>query len=126
MYNPAKTKDTSREFCKKMVSAKKVYRKEDINAMTSKVVNAGFGKGGADTYSVWLYKGGARCNHKWFRRIYARKEGSKSLGSVISTTEAKSQGFKPETNAQKVPVAPKDMKYKGYTAAYWNKMGFKN
>ena len=126
MYNPAKTKDTSREFCKKMVSAKKVYRKEDINAMTTKVVNAGFGKGGADTYSVWLYKGGARCNHKWFRRIYARKEGSKSLGSVISTTEAKSQGFKPETNAQKVPVAPKDMKYKGYTAAYWNKMGFKN
>ena len=126
MYNPANTKDTSREFCKKMVSAKKVYRKEDINAMTTKVVNAGFGKGGSDTYSVWLYKGGARCNHKWFRRIYARKEGSKSLGSVISTTEAKSQGFKPETNAQKVPVAPKDMKYKGYTAAYWNKMGFKN
>ena len=69
MYNPAKTKDTSREFCKKMVSAKKVYRKEDINAMTSKVVNAGFGKGGSDTYSVWLFKGGARCNHKWFRRI---------------------------------------------------------
>jgi hypothetical protein len=57
MYNPAKTKGTSREFCKKMVSAKKVYRKEDINAMTSKVVNSGFGKGGSDTYSVWLYKG---------------------------------------------------------------------
>lgn len=126
MYAPNKTKNTSREFCKKMVSAKKVYRKEDINAMTDKVVNSGFGKGGSDTYSVWLYKGGARCNHKWFRRIYARKEGSKSLGNVISTTEAKSQGFKPETNAQKVPVAPKDMKYKGYTAAYWNKMGFKN
>jgi hypothetical protein len=29
-------------------------------------------------------------------------------------------------NAQKVPVAPKDMKYKGYTAEYWNKMKFKN
>jgi hypothetical protein len=126
MYNPAKTKDTSREFCKKMVSAKKVYRKEDIVAMESKAVNAGFGKNGSDTYSIWLYKGGARCHHKWFRRIYARKEGSKSLGDVITTTEAKSQGFTPETNAQKVPVAPKDMKYKGYTAAYWNKMGFKN
>lgn len=126
MYNPATTKSTSREFCKKMVSAKKVYRKEDINAMETKVVNAGFGKGGSDTYSVWLYKGGARCQHKWFRRIYARKQGSKSLGDVISTTEARSQGFKPETNAQKVPVAPKDMKYKGYTAAYWNKIGFKN
>jgi hypothetical protein len=126
MYAPNRISPNSREFCKKMIAAQKVYRKEDIVAMTDKVVNAGFGKGGSDTYSVWLYKGGARCQHKWFRRIYARKEGSKSLGDVISTTEAKSQGFKPETNAQKVPVAPKDMKYKGYTAAYWNKMGFKN
>jgi len=126
MYNPQKTSPNSREFCKKMISAKKVYRKEDIKSMETRVVNAGFGKGGSDTYSIWLYKGGARCQHKWFRRIYARKEGSKSLGDVISTTEAKSKGFKPETNAQKVPVAPKDMKYKGYTAAYWKKMGFKN
>jgi hypothetical protein len=126
MYNPQKTSPNSREFCNKMISAKKVYRKEDIKSMETRVVNAGFGKGGSDTYSIWLYKGGARCQHKWFRRIYARKEGSKSLGDVISTTEAKSKGFKPETNAQKVPVAPKDMKYKGYTAAYWKKMGFKN
>ena len=126
MYYPQKVNKNSREFCKKMVAAKKVYRKEDIQAMTNKVVNAGFGKGGSDSYSVWLYKGGARCQHKWFRRIYARKEDSKSLGKVISTTEARSKGFRPEKNAQKTPVAPKDMKYKGYTAAYWNKMGFKN
>jgi hypothetical protein len=126
MYNPQKTSPNSREFCKKMISAKKVYRKEDIRSMETRVVNAGFGKGGSDTYSIWLYKGGARCQHKWFRRIYARKEGSKSLGDVITTTEARSKGFKPEANAQKVPVAPKDMKYKGYTAAYWKKMGFKN
>ena len=101
MYNPAKTQYNSREFCKKMVSAKKVYRKEDIIAMETKAVNAGFGKGGSDTYSIWLYKGGARCHHKWFRRIYARKEGSKSLGDVISTTEARSQGFKPELTHRK-------------------------
>jgi hypothetical protein len=106
---------------------KRYIVKKILTLWTDKAVNSGFGKGGSDTYSVWLYKGGARCHHKWFRRIYARKEGSKSLGNVISTTEAKSQGFKPETNAQKVPVAPKGYaKYKGYTAAYWNKMGFKN
>ena len=126
MYEPKKTQSNSREFCKKMISAKKVYRKEDIMAMEDKVVNAGFGKGGSDKYSVWLYKGGARCHHKWFRRIYARREGNKSLGEVISTTEARSRGFKTKSNAQKVPVAPKDMPRKGYTAAYWNKMGFKN
>ena len=83
MYAPNRISPNSREFCKKMIAAKKVYRKEDITAMTDKVVNAGFGKGGADTYSVWLYKGGARCQHKWFRRIYARKEGSKSLGNCL-------------------------------------------
>ena len=126
MYAPARTKATSRQFCSKMVSAKKVYRKEDIVAMDTKVVNAGFGKGGSDTYSIWLYKGGARCNHKWFRKTYVRKDGAKGLGDAISTTEARKRGFKPEANAQEVPVAPKDMKYKGYTAEYWNKMKFKN
>jgi hypothetical protein len=126
MYAPARTKATSRQFCSKMVSAKKVYRKEDIVAMENKAVNAGFGKGGSDTYSIWLYKGGARCSHKWFRKTYVRKDGAKGLGDAISTTEARKRGFKPEANAQEVPVAPKDMKYKGYTAEYWNKMKFRN
>ncbi len=126
MYSPQKYNANSRPFCKKMVDANKVYRKEDIQAMTTKAVNPGFGKGGSNTYSVWLYKGGARCQHKWLRKTYVRKDGAKSLGDAITTTEARSRGFKPEPNAQKVPVAPKDMKYKGYTAEYWNKIGFKN
>ena len=139
MYAPQTYSSNSRNFCKKMVDAKKVYRKEDIVAMEGKVVNAGFGKGGSDTYSIWLhkgiscvdkktelYKGGARCSHKWFRKTYVRKDGAKGLGDAISTTEARKRGFKPEANAQKVPVAPKDMKYKGYTAEYWNKMKFRN
>ena len=73
-YAPEKAGSTSRQFCSKMVSAKKVYRKEDIVAMGNKSVNAGFGKGGSDTYSIWLYKGGARCNHKWFRKTYQIKK----------------------------------------------------
>ena len=122
-YAPEKAGKDSRQFCSKMVGAKKVYRKEDIVAMGSKAVNSGFGKGGSDTYSIWLYKGGARCNHKWFRKTYQIKEGKKS---EITSGQAKSKGFKAPKNAQKVPVAPKDMKYKGYTAEYWNKMKFKN
>ena len=122
-YAPEKAGSTSRQFCSKMVSAKKVYRKEDIVAMGKKSVNPGFGKGGSDTYSIWLYKGGARCNHKWFRKTYQIKNGEKSQ---ITSGQAKSKGFKFPKNAQKVPVAPKDMKYKGYTAEYWNKMKFKN
>ncbi len=126
MYSPQRYSANSRKFCKKMVDAKKVYRKEDIISMDTKVVNAGFGKGGSDTYSIWLYKGGARCQHKWLRKTYVRKDGAKGLGDAITTTEARKRGFKPEANAQEVPVAPKDMKYKGYTAEYWNKMKFRN
>ena len=122
-YAPEKAGSNSRQFCSKMVGAKKVYRKEDIVLMGKKSVNAGFGKGGSDTYSIWLYKGGARCNHKWFRKTYQIKNGEKSQ---ITSGQAKSKGFKAPKNAQKVPVAPKDMKYKGYTAEYWNKMKFKN
>ena len=130
VYNPAKTKSNSRQFCSKMVSAGKVYRKEDILAMTKKAVNPDFTKSGdkSGKYSIWLYKGGARCSHRWFRKTYVRKIGGKRMGTEISTTEARSRGFRPKgrPNAQKVPVAPKDMKYKGYTAEYWNKIGFKN
>ncbi len=42
-------KDNSREFCKKMIQANKVYRKEDIIQMGSQVVNKGWGAEGADT-----------------------------------------------------------------------------
>ena len=126
MYSPAVSKPNSRQFCSKMVSAKKVYRKEDILAISEKEVNPGFGKGGAKTYSIWLWKGGPRCHHKWLRKTYVRKEGAKGLGDLITTTEARKRGFKPEANEQQVPVAPNDMPQKGYTAEYWNKKGFKN
>lgn len=122
-YSPNRVKKTSREFCKKMVRAKKVYRKEDIKAMDRLAVNAGFGKNGSDTYSIWLYKGGARCEHYWSRRTYLRKDGNKSLGKKLYDSEAKRRGFIAPKNAKKVAIKPKDMAYSGYTAAYAKKIG---
>jgi hypothetical protein len=122
-YAPERVRSTSRLFCQKMVAAKKVYRKEDIKAMDKVAVNAGFGKGGSNFYSIWLYKGGARCNHYWSRRTYLRKDGSKSLGKKLYDSEAKRRGFTPPKNAKKVAMKPKDMPYKGYTAAYANRIG---
>ena len=115
----------SRSFCDKMISANKVYRKEDIIAMDNIAVNAGFGVGGSATYSIWKYKGGARCQHAWLRKTFAKK-GGKGLGKAITTREARSKGFRAPVNNQEVPVAPANMQYAGYTAEYWNKMGFKN
>lgn len=62
-----------REFCKKMIGAGRVYRKEDIDLASSQSVNPGFGPEGADTYDILKYKGGARCNHYFLRKVYLKK-----------------------------------------------------
>ena len=77
-YRYAGASEGQREFCKKMIAADKVYRKEDIELAETKVVNKGLGANGADTYSIWLYKGGVNCQHFWERKIYLRK-GNESL-----------------------------------------------
>ena len=77
-YRYAGASEGQREFCKKMIAADKVYRKEDIELAETKVVNKGFGANGSDTYSIWLYHGGPNCYHFWQRVIYLRK-GNESL-----------------------------------------------
>jgi hypothetical protein len=119
-----------RAFCKKMLNADKVYRKEDIIAMENFAVNAGFGPKGADNYSIWLYKGGPRCQHKWLRRTYANLEGVKidptsGTAKPLSNAIAEKFGYRIR-NEKEVAMKPADMPTKGYTQEYWDKMGFKN
>jgi hypothetical protein len=118
-YAPLKASDNSRGFCQKMVSAKKIYRKEDIIAMGSKKVNEGWGLNGADTYSIWLYKGGGDCHHFWMRKTYMAK--GKNLkpdvgnpNAEVSVNKAKKEGFKPEVNAKEVAMRPTDMPNNGF------------
>ena len=117
--------DQTRDFCFEMEKANKVYRKEDVIEMKSLELNPGFGKDGVEEYSIWLYKGGPRCNHRWTRKLFAKK-GGRGLGNAISTTQAIKRGFRPESNDRKVSIAPKNMDYAGYTREYWDKMGFEN
>ena len=118
-----------REFCSKMLRAKKVYRKEDIINMGSQVVNSGFGKNGSDVYSIWLYKGGARCNHKWLRRTYASFETkidpTNPNAKPLSIATAEKYGYRIR-NDKEVSMKPSDMPTKGYTQEYWDKMGYTN
>jgi hypothetical protein len=118
-YAPLRASDNSRSFCKKMVSAKKIYRKEDIQQMSQKAVNAGWGLNGADTYDIWLYKGGGDCHHFWMRKTYMAK-GAKLKPNVgnpnaeVSVNKAKKEGFKPEVNAKEVAMRPTDMPNNGF------------
>ena len=118
-----------REFCSKMLRADKVYRKEDIINMGSQVVNSGFGKNGSDVYSIWLYKGGPRCNHKWLRRTYASFETkidpTNPNAKPLSIATAEKYGYRIR-NDKEVSMKPSDMPTKGYTQEYWDKMGYTN
>jgi len=86
------TAGKSRDFCQKMLSANKVYRKEDLDSSdpnyngNANNVNEGFGLDGADNYNVWLYKGGVNCSHYWMRQTYLRKNNER-----ISVGEARAK-----------------------------------
>ena len=113
----------SRDFCKKMCLANKLYRKEDILKMERAGINDGFGKNGTNSYSIWLWKGGGKisanypngtCKHKWQREIYLKKNGNVDVNSPladkITTSEARRKGYKVPTNNTNVSVTPHNNK----------------
>ena len=113
---------TKREFCRQMTGQNKLYRKEDIINMGKKEVNPGFGKGGANTYSIWLYKGGPQCFHFWSRRIFKTTIGESKTTKIedadmIGYTKAKSEGFTAKKNDKLVATPPRKMKNNGYVNA---------
>lgn len=104
-----------REFCNKMLSANKLYRKEDIDRMSDTVVNAGFGEFGADKYDIFKFKGGARCHHKWSRvtMMLDLNEDSEQF-KEIGTAAAAVKGFK-VTNPYQVSIYPNNLPLKGFS-----------
>jgi len=113
----------SREFCFKMMLADKLYRKEDILQMERAGINDGFGLGGTNSYSIWLWKGGGRmsekypngtCKHKWQREIYLKVNGNVDVNSPlakqITTSEARRKGYKVPTNNSNVSITPHNNK----------------
>ena len=109
---------TSRDFCRDMVSANKIYTKEDLVNANSQVVNKGFGIGGTQKYNIFLYKGGPQCRHFFLRRIYKTSlRNAKqpiSDAQVIGYTKARSEGFTAERNDKLVAIAPQRMENNGY------------
>ena len=111
--------DNTRDFCKKMVQLNKIYRKEDIINMGSQAVNEGWGPEGADTYSIWLYKGGGDCHHKWMRETYLRKSDANSpiaqeISKTLTPAKVRKAGEIAPTNDKRVYQRPTDMPYNGF------------
>lgn len=89
-YRYAGNPTPEREFCKRMIKANKIYRREDIEAMGTKNVNPGFGMHPTPNapYSIWKFKGGGllsakhvggTCKHYWEKLTYKRIEEGKML-----------------------------------------------
>ncbi len=64
--------ERNRDFCAKVLDLKLIYRKEDIDTMTSSQANPEFG-----IYSIWDYKGSYGCRHKWHRLVFFRKRDTR-------------------------------------------------
>jgi hypothetical protein len=118
VYAGSFTHDNMRPFCKKMVEAGKLYRKEDIVSMENVAVNPGWGPNGADTYDIWFYKGGGNCRHFWEKRVYVDATGAKINpndpdAKRIAVSLAERMGYKVRNNAL-VAKLPEDMPYNGF------------
>jgi hypothetical protein len=122
------TSTKSRKFCQKMIDAGKIYRKEDIVAMSSKIVNEvrtnnegeqkGFGPNGSPFVDVWLYKGGGACHHRWNKQVYASFEGvnidvNSPKAKQIAGAKAEKYGYVIK-NPNLVAQRPIDMPNKGF------------
>ena len=99
-YRYAGNEAPEREFCKRMMQAKKIYRREDIDLMGDKNVNPGFGKHPTpnNPYSIWKHKGGGllsatftggTCKHYWEKLTYRQKGTKIDVKSPIAKDNAK-------------------------------------
>jgi hypothetical protein len=120
--------ENSREFCKKMISANKLYRKEDIMRMSKDPkTNPKWGPNGTNTYDIFLYKGGGACHHFWTRETYKRftdprKKRSEQVspaearkaGEILPTPYSKEDGKDYSKNSKLVYTKPIDMPNQGF------------
>ena len=109
-------KGVSRDFCTKMMNmgANAVWSKAAIEKASGLSVNKGWGKGGADNYDIWLYKGGGSCQHYWERRTFLKK-GNKRISVKRAKAIIKEAGLAPlAVNDRKVAKRPRDMDGRGF------------
>jgi len=120
-YKYSGAESGEREFCNKMLSADKLYRKEDIVNTNSNFVNAGQGHKGLP-YDLFLYKGGVNCKHKWLRQTYVSFDNVKidvtnPNATQISTNKAEKYGYRVR-NPKEVAMTPYDMPNHGHHPDY--------
>ena len=115
-YKYTGNKTPERDFCKAMMSKEeRLFRKEDIDAMSKRAVNPGFGEFGANTYDIFRFKGGPRCFHKFSRVTYMLDLNAIEKGyAEIGTRAAEIKGYK-VTNPYEVSIYPNNLPLNGFS-----------
>ena len=120
-YRYSGNPNPERAFCKAMMSKDKLYRKEDIEMMSQRNVNPGFGMhpNPDQPYDIFLWKGGGlqseafpfgTCKHYWIRETYRKRaDVNNPLAETITPAEARKAGEILPTNNPKAYIAPHDM-----------------
>lgn len=116
-YQYAGNPNPERDFCRLMMKSKKVYRREDLENMNSKLVNPGF-EHNDEAYNVFLFAGGPRCRHYFKRLTFASVEGgdvdvTSPNAKKVGTAAAARRGYK-ITNPYQVRVPKNNLPLKGF------------
>ena len=102
-YAPLSVSANSRDFCKKMVRAKRVYRKEDLDREFEG--NKDFNPSGGSSYNLFKFKGGVNCHHFFQRKTYLLKDDKKI--DPNNPNAAKDLIYKTEKAAKGIKAPPK-------------------
>lgn len=122
------SKSPERDFCRKMMSSQRVYRREDIvganwpaslGGASARAVNPGFGPNGTDTYDLLLYKGGPNCKHRWIRRTYLKRNNqrvsvNRARQIISQLPEPQRRANQIETQDPRISQIPATMPNNGY------------
>ena len=75
--------DLNRTFCSEMMSARRVFRIEDIMEMSNRSVN----EVGPDGYDIFTWRGSYNCRHRWVQLVYEPTgrivNNDRALGNVM-------------------------------------------
>jgi hypothetical protein len=79
-YKSSRVTGSSRDFCSTMINLNRYYSREEITLLNS--LNSEFGPGGDSSYSIFLYKGGANCQHYWQKYSAKREKGRIKISPI--------------------------------------------
>ena len=66
----------SRSFCKKIARRTNTSLMRYVDILKLNGSNKGFGQGGSNIYSVFRFRGGVNCKHRWVKYIFNKKTKS--------------------------------------------------